>query len=285
MYEINDVIVEEQKQAYAKAREIPGLTEQEVIELVKVKDTSLEARNRLAEGNLRHVYTTALKFGGWNNPLLPDFVSAGSEALVRAVGSFDLSKARCSRIKLALAAYVCWLIKCAMENVLKESYQKLHIPEQLARKLSKLRKMTEDYQKEFRREPTLKEIMDFLQVSDEEAGKLIIASLMPTSLDESPGEDSDESVADHLSGDDNATTEPVELKMLRKYTADLLKDLTEEERHYVTVRFGLEDGEVKSNEEAGELCGVKKSQRRIYEKKIMAKLRNEENYEVVKEFI
>jgi RNA polymerase primary sigma factor len=61
--------------------------------------------------------------------------------------------------------------------------------------------------------------------------------------------------------------------MLAEALRDVLSDLTERERRVVRMRFGLDDGQVRTLEEVGKEFGVTRERVRQIESKTLAKLR------------
>jgi RNA polymerase primary sigma factor len=62
--------------------------------------------------------------------------------------------------------------------------------------------------------------------------------------------------------------------MLNEAIRDALDDLSDRERQVVRLRFGLEDGQVRTLEEVGKEFGVTRERIRQIESKVLAKLRH-----------
>jgi RNA polymerase primary sigma factor len=89
------------------------------------------------------------------------------------------------------------------------------------------------------------------------------------------GEEEDFSLSDTI--EDEAAIVPADAAaraLLNEAIRDALDDLTERERQVVRLRFGLEDGQVRTLEEVGKEFGVTRERIRQIESKVLAKLRH-----------
>ena len=76
--------------------------------------------------------------------------------------------------------------------------------------------------------------------------------------------------------EDREADVPVEVasfKLLQEYIAHALEELNDRERQVLVMRFGLDDGKVRTLEEVGAHFGVTRERVRQLETKALAKLR------------
>ena len=92
------------------------------------------------------------------------------------------------------------------------------------------------------------------------------------------GEEEDSTLGDFV--EDGTAEIPVEaatFRLLQDYLAQTLEGLNDREREVLVLRFGLEDGRVRTLEEVGERFGVTRERIRQLETKALAKLRHPNN--------
>ncbi len=97
----------------------------------------------------------------------------------------------------------------------------------------------------------------------------------PVSLETPLGEEEDSTLGDFV--EDTEAVVPVEaaaFKLLQEYVAHALEELNERERQVIIMRFGLDDGRVRTLEEVGSHFNVTRERIRQLETKALAKLRH-----------
>jgi RNA polymerase primary sigma factor len=124
------------------------------------------------------------------------------------------------------------------------------------------------------REPTVDEVAQRVEMTPERVRDIVRVSQETVSLEQPMGED-DFSLSDLL--EDPAAVAPLEAAaraMLNEAVGQALDELSERERKVVRLRFGLEDGEMRTLEEVGREFGVTRERIRQIESKTLAKLRH-----------
>jgi RNA polymerase primary sigma factor len=95
------------------------------------------------------------------------------------------------------------------------------------------------------------------------------------SLEQPMGEEDDFSLSDLV--EDKGAEVPVDAatrKLLNEAVHRALSELTEREQEVVRLRFGLDDGRIRTLEEVGQTFGVTRERIRQIEMKTLAKLRH-----------
>ena len=126
---------------------------------------------------------------------------------------------------------------------------------------------------EWGREPTIDEVAARAEMSPARVREILRINQDTVSLEQPLGED-DFNLSDTL--EDEAVLSPGEAAaraMLAEAVRNVLADLSERERKVVRLRFGLEDGQVRTLEEVGKEFGVTRERVRQIESKTLAKLR------------
>ena len=106
------------------------------------------------------------------------------------------------------------------------------------------------------------------------------------SLDYTVGEDDDTSIGDLIADDRIESPEAIVINK-EKHNAimKVLNTLNEREREVIILRFGIEDGQNKSLEEVGKICGVTKERIRQIEIKALRKLRHPFRQSILQEYL
>jgi RNA polymerase sigma factor (sigma-70 family) len=123
------------------------------------------------------------------------------------------------------------------------------------------------------REPSADEIADALGVDLHKVVELIGYDRDPVSLDQSVGGDGESSLADFVADASVTSVDPVSYGVLTREVGTVLATLTEREREVVRLRFGLDDGRVRTLEEIGRVFGLSRERIRQIEKSSLTKLR------------
>ena len=135
-------------------------------------------------------------------------------------------------------------------------------------------------------EPSIAELAQALEITEEKAMEIMQIAREPASLETPIGEEDDSNLGDFVA-DNNITTpeENVESVMLREHIDTLLQDLKERERQVIILRFGLEDGHPRTLEEVGKEFNVTRERIRQIEAKALRKLRNPVRSKRIRDFL
>jgi RNA polymerase primary sigma factor len=259
------------KKAEEKLRLAESLAIEDRVLLERAVRKGNAAHSRLVEANLRLVVSIARNYVGRGMPLL-DLIQEGNLGLMRAVDRFDYRKG------FKFSTYASWWIRQGITRAIADQARTIRVPIHVVDMINKLIRSKRDLSQDLGREPTIQEIAKELEIDPDRVEELNKIAQSPVSLETPVGEEDDSTLGDFV--EDGSAEVPVEaatFRLLQDYISHALEGLNDRERDVLIMRFGLEDGRVRTLEEVGERFGVTRERIRQLETKALAKLRHPNN--------
>ena len=259
---------------------VPLLTAEEEYSLAMKKQAGDEyAKQRLIEANLRLVVSIAKRYTGRGMSFL-DLVQGGNLVLIKGVEKFDPEKG------FKLSTYATWLIRQSVTRALADQARTIRVPVHMVETINKMSKMQRKLTLELGYEPSVKELAEHLDMTEEKVQEIMQIAREPASLETPIGEEDDSNLGDFVADANVLSPEGnVESVMLREHIDSLLDDLKERERQVIVLRFGLEDGHPRTLEEVGKEFNVTRERIRQIEAKALRKLRNPVRSQRIRDFL
>ncbi len=251
--------------------------EKKLSENVKIDE---KAREKLVLSNLSLVLYAASKYQGLGLDF-EDLVQEGYIGLIKAVDNYD------PNLGNRFTTYAFWRVIQEMEHAISEYGGLIKIPIALYKKVKHIKGIHKRFWLEYNRSPSLEELSKYSGIDIKQVAKIqgIPFRIYPLDIPikQLNLEDSEEqyqlirqygsdSCFEDLLVDERSTKEKVRLERMVEDIIKILNTFPERNKQILLLLFGLQNGEVKTLEEAGKAFGIGRERVRQIRDKALARL-------------
>lgn len=248
----------------------------------RIQAGDLEAKNLLAQANLRLVVSVAKKYSTRSSDLtLLDLIQEGNIGLYKAVEKFDWVRG------FKFSTYAMWWIRQSITRALADQSRTIRIPVHMVETISKYKHVVRRMEQDLGRTPLAEEIALEMGLDVEKIHMINKINQSTKSLEDTMGSgDDDKSTFGEFIADEKILSPDREAskRILHDQIREILDDLSDKERKIIEMRYGLVDGINHTLEEVGKEFGVTRERIRQIEAKVHDKMRSNDKIMKLKDY-
>lgn len=250
----------------------PRITVEEEVELGRrAKNGDEAAVERLVRANLRFVVSVAKQYQGQGISLI-DLINEGNLGLIQAAHRFDDTRG------FKFISFAVWWIRQSILLAITEKSRLIRLPQNQMSSIQKILRFYNQYMQDYERPPSIEEICEQMQVTEERVRLALQLQNKPLSIDAPLTEDEARTLSERLKSDKGSSADGPLLKEAERWKVErMLNLLPPLERSVIEYYLGFK-GQSISLEEIGNRIGLSRERvRQIKVKAIMILRRHHES--------
>jgi RNA polymerase sigma factor, sigma-70 family len=253
-------------------------TEEEIALARKIKEGDKDALQKLTRANLRFVVSVAKQYQH-QGLSLPDLINEGNIGLIKAAEKFDDTRG------FKFISYAVWWIRQSIMQALADQSRLVRLPLNQVGSVNKINKISNKFEQEFERKPSIAEIAEEINLSQERVSDAIKGNNRHVSMDAPLTDGNDNGLADLLQGNDGQDIDThLLLESLREELKLALNILDERERFVIEAFYGINQPEM-TLQEIGAKKGLTRERARQIREKAIRKLRKNTQNKLLKSYL
>jgi len=258
------------------------ITAEEEVELAKrIKQGDMKALERLTKANLRFVVSVSKQYQ--NQGLsLPDLINEGNLGLIKAAQRFDETRG------FKFISYAVWWIRQSILQALAEQARIVRLPLNKIGIINKVNRAFAELEQELGRTPTIDELAEVLEVSENDVKASIANTGRHVSMDAplKEGDEGSSSMYDVLQNpESNNPEKDLIAESLRSEIERSLNTLKLREADVIRLYFGLGDNPPMTLAEIGLRFDLTRERVRQIKEKGIRKLKNTSRSKMLRAYL
>ncbi len=238
----------------------------------RVKAGDQKAKEELVEHNLKLVVDIASNYRELSLDF-PDLIQAGNLGLMKALKRFE------PELGNKFSTYAYWWIRQSILRALDEQARTVRLPAGISGLKRKINQLTREHRDREGEEPSVKQLAEKLDASEEQIKRAIRANQSTKSLDQPLEEDGEGMTrTETVEGEkDYSPRETNRAEFARERLYRLMEEeLTDRERRVLRLRYGLEDHQPRTLKEVSEVFDLSQEMIRQLQDRALEKLTGDE---------
>ena len=234
----------------------------------RIREGDQVALEKLTKANLRFVVSVAKQYQN-KGMTLNDLINEGNLGLMKAAQKFDETRG------FKFISYAVWWIRQAIMQSLAEQSRMVRLPLNRIGTLTKINRTFSELEQKYQREPSLEELSEMLNITEEEIALNLKVASRHMSMDAPFASDEVNGLLDVLENK-NVITPDAKLMddSLKRELQRSLSTLSQREADIIILYFGLNEGKALTLEEIGSRYNLTRERVRQIKEKATLRLRH-----------
>ena len=183
------------------------------------------------------------------------------------------------------STYATYWIKQSLSRAIETSSRTIRLPAHITEKINLIDRTTKNIHEHLGRRPSEEEIAASMEITVDQFRFIVESAQKISSLDKPVGKKEDITIGELIPAPDESIEESLFRDFLNKDLKKVLETLEDMEAKVLCLRYGIDNGEIKTVDEVGKILKFTSERIRKIEAKALRKLRQPQRNSFLKEYI